>query len=531
MRGPYRPLTTLSYALNYALDGPAVAGYHLVNLALHALASLLVAALALHLARAASPSRAPRIALLAGLLFAVHPAHVEAVVTLSGRAEPLSAVLALSALLLALKWGGSVLRLLLALVLLSCAVLAMEMAATLPALYLLVAFTVPEAAGLFARPGFSGPKANRALLRSLAVAAFLCLAGVPYLLGHGPSLAVAPQARWFPVGTPPWHVALTMSRVLAEYLRILVFPLHLGGDFAYAAQIPTLAGPTFGFAVATVAWFAALSAGFFLLRRAPLASLGLLFIFVALLPVLQIVPLGVLLAERLLYLPSAGFCLFASSALDGFLPAPGMPLWRRPQGEGQRLWMVRLLLALVPVAYLVFFGARTVLRTLDFGSAVSYWESEVLKAPLEVEVNNNLAVAYTSRGEPQKAIPRLETALAEHPGYWRAWVNLGIARQALGERGSALHAFETALRLAPAAADPPRFLSRLLEQEGDLAGAAQALEQARKNAPEQASLARELGAVLLKAGRSSEARAALSDAVRLDPADREARALLQRAGP
>src|SRR5512141_2245538 len=94
VRGPYRPLTTLSFALNYAVHGAWMPGFHLVNLALHVVASLLVVALAVHLARGAawSPAQATRVGLLAGLLFAVHPAHVEAVVTLYGRTEPLSAV-------------------------------------------------------------------------------------------------------------------------------------------------------------------------------------------------------------------------------------------------------------------------------------------------------------------------------------------------------------------------------------------------------------------------------------------------------
>ncbi|HET6439115.1 MAG TPA: tetratricopeptide repeat protein [Anaeromyxobacter sp.] len=525
VRGPYRPLTTLSYALNYALHGPWMPGFHAVNLALHALASVLVASLAGRLFGAARPAQRGPVALLAGLLFAVHPAHVEAVVTIYGRTEPLSAVFACGALLLALSAARRPLRLAAATLLLTCAILSKEMAVMVPALFLVVAFALPAAAGLEARPGLSPLPARRALGRALSVAAVLWLAFIPYLVGHGPALAVAPVARWFPVATPKAHLFFTMSRVLGEYLRILVFPSFLGGDFAYAARIPTLTAPTFGFAVATVAWGLTLAAGLALLRPAPLVGIGLTWTFVAILPVLQIVPVGVLLAERLLYLPSVGFCL-ALAATVAALPSP-----RRIRGTSRPTRVARLVLWALPATLVALLAARTVVRTRDWRSTVSFWESELEKAPNEVVVNNNLAVAYTSRGEPEKAIARLEVATKNRPSYWRAWVNLGIARGDLGERAAARRAFAEAIRLAPTASDPHRFLARMLEETGDLSGAAAALLQARRNAPEQEALARELGAVLLKAGRREEARAALLDAVRLDPRDGEARRLLLETGP
>lgn len=527
VRGPYRPLTTLSYALNWAVHRGWVPGYHAFNLALHAIATLLVAALAGHLARAAQPRRAGAVALLAGLLFAVHPAHVEAVVTIYGRTEPLSAVFALGALLLALRSRGSPARVVAATLVLTCGILSKEMAVMVPALFLLVAAALPAAAGLETRPGLGGPEARRALARAMGVAAALSLAFLPYLVGHGPALGVAPVARWFPLGTPPWQVALTMSRVLGEYLRILAFPSFLGGDFAYAGRIPTLTGPTVGFAFATLSWVATLAAGIVLLRRAPLVGLGVVWIFVALLPVLQIIPVGVLLAERLLYLPSVGFCLAAAWLLAALLPDTGaVPAAARTRAQ-RRLRYARTAAVVAVVAAL---AARTVVRARDWTSDLAFWESELAKAPREVVVNNNLAVAYVARGEPRKAIPRLETALAVNPRYWRAWVNLGLARGQLGERTAALHAFQEAMRLAPAESDPPRFLARVLRQTGDLEGAIQALARARRNAPEQAVLARELAAALLEAGRTGEARAALEDAVRLDPGDRESRRKLGELG-
>ena len=522
VRGLYRPLTTLSYALNWSVHRGFLPGFHAVNLALHAASSVLVSLLAFRLARAGVPARAGRVSLLAGLLFALHPAHVEAVVTISGRAELLSTLCALLALLLALPGLGSPVHLALSTLVLALGILSEEMAAMTPALFLLVAAGLPSAAGLPAPPGLRRGEARRALFRAVGAAVVLCLAVLPYALLGRPSGATLP--RFFPLATPVTHIALTMSRVLFEYLRILVFPSFLGGPFAYADRIPTLSAPTFGFAVATFVWMGVLAAGVLLLRRAPLAGVGLVFVFLALLPVLQIVPLGVLLEERLLYLPSVGFCLLAASALAALLPEPTKD--RTPQWSPSAA-----LRAGAVAAVLLALFARTVVRTRDFTSELSFWESELGRAPYDAVVNSNLGMAYVARGEPEKAIPRLEAALAAHPGYWRAWMYLGIARDELAERPASRAAFEEAMRLAPAESDPPRFMARMLRRAGDLDGAISALEKARRSSPEEAVLARELAAALLEAGRPDEARDTLREAIRLDPGDLAAGAELSRLPP
>ncbi|HEU4385779.1 MAG TPA: hypothetical protein VFR85_20000, partial [Anaeromyxobacteraceae bacterium] len=203
VRGPYRPVTTLSYALNYAVHGRWTPGFHAVNVALHALSSVLLWALARRLAREALPGRADGAALLAGLLFALHPAHVEAVATIFGRTEPLSAAFTLGALLLALGWREAAWRLPAAVGLLTGGVLSKEVAVVAPAIFLLLALAAPGAAGLATPPGLGGPTARRSLLAAAGVAAALSLAAVPYFVVRGLDVSVAPVARWFPVGTPP----------------------------------------------------------------------------------------------------------------------------------------------------------------------------------------------------------------------------------------------------------------------------------------------------------------------------------------
>ncbi|HET7825991.1 MAG TPA: hypothetical protein VFK90_11690, partial [Anaeromyxobacter sp.] len=161
LQGPYRPVATLTWALQYALHGRTPPGYHLVNVLLHAVATALVVVLARRLLLAAAPQRASPGALGAGLLFALHPVHVEAVAPIVARTELLAAVGGLGALLLALgphrraRLAGASAALL-------AGVLSKETAAAVPLLYALVAALLPAAAGLEARPGLRDPAARRA---------------------------------------------------------------------------------------------------------------------------------------------------------------------------------------------------------------------------------------------------------------------------------------------------------------------------------------------------------------------------------
>ena len=510
--GLFRPVTTLSFAANYAVHGRAPLGYHLVNLLLHLAASLLVLSLARRLAEAAMPDRAPWVALVAGLLFAVHPAHVEAIAPMVGRKELLSTTFALAALLVCFSGRGaarSLGRLVAAIGLGALAILANEGAAVFPLLYGIVAVAVPGAAGIVDEPGFADGKSRRALLRAVAVSAVLLLSLVPYLLLRGMPRGVPLEAQWL-AGVPRSTITYTTSRILAEYVRLLSFPGFLGTDFAYAARVQLVSRPGVDLLLSLLAWLPLVVGALALLRRFPLPSAGILWTFGALLPVLHIFPIGVLMAERLTYLPSAGFCIGAAAVIGSIRRTPVV---------------VAAVFALVAVL-----GVRSTVRAADWSTDLALWESEIDKAPRDVVVNNNLAVAYSARGEYAKAIPPLETAIRVAPGYWRAHVNLGIAEQGLGRPERARAAYLQAIRIAPGMVDPLYFYARFQASEGDLAGAIGTLAAARRLAPEQARLATAQGQHLAKLGRVDEARAAFRQALAIDPADGDARTGLAALG-
>ncbi|XP_027889609.1 protein O-mannosyl-transferase TMTC2 [Xiphophorus couchianus] len=96
----YRPLCTLSFRLNYAVGGLEPWGYHAVNVALHGAVTVLFTSLARLLLGGGPWS------LLAGLLFASHPVHTEAVAGVVGRADEGAALFFLLSLLCYVRHCG-----------------------------------------------------------------------------------------------------------------------------------------------------------------------------------------------------------------------------------------------------------------------------------------------------------------------------------------------------------------------------------------------------------------------------------------
>jgi len=292
----YRPLVIASFGLD-RLIGP-VAWFHAVNLVWHAAASVAVAALARRWASWQG-------ALAAGLVFAVHPVHVEAVANVIGRAELLAAAFACLAVYAALErdsvvWCAAALAL---------GLLAKENAAAAP---MLIAWA--WILGL-RRP--EGGRRRMALYVMSWVVLGVAYAAVRWLVLHpfSRSNVIAPvffEATWL-------QQRFTAVAALAEVARLLVFPLTLRADYS-PNEYTLVASPLdlrFLLGVAAFALWAAL------LWRAwrrgrTLEAFGLGWIAIALLPVANLLfPTGILLAERTLYLPSVGLALALAAWFSG----------------------------------------------------------------------------------------------------------------------------------------------------------------------------------------------------------------------
>jgi len=240
--------------------------------------------------------------------------------------------------------------------------------------------------------------------------------------------------------------------------------------------------------------------------------------FLGLLPVSNIVRIGPLMAERFLYLSSVGLCVWA-----GQLPQA----WR----ERARSAGVRAAASASFAIVVLLLAGRAAARAAEWRTPERLYEAELRFAPNDPVVNNNLAIAYAARGDHRRSLDRLDVALRTAPGYWRAHLNRALALHRLGDDPGALAALARASELAPPdEAGPRRFAAGVLLELGDLQGALANLAAAGRLDPEDPIVALAAGKLLVALGRLPEARVELRRAAALDPSDPEPARVLRLIG-
>lgn len=373
----YRPLPVATFAADWLLGGAA--WFHAVNLLWHAGATMAVAALARRWGEWAGRA-GDMAALAAGLIFAVHPVHVEAIANTVGRAELMAALFALLAVYAALV-RGSVGWSLLALL---GGLLSKENAIVAPAL---VAWGWAVGIG---RPPPTPPGRRRMLAFiagwGLVIGAYLVVRSAvlhPYTRFE----ALAPVFT----GAGGVGVRLTAIAALADVARLLVYPLTLRVDYSPAVRtlVPSFLDGRFLLGVACLAAWAVLVAVAWR-RGRRVEAFGLGWIAIAFVPVANLLfPTGVLLAERTLYLPSAGLAFAAGAAVARLRP--------------DRL---RIVLALIVVAG----GIRAALRVPVWRDDVAVTQSILEDSPDSYRGPARMAALYQSHRQPDRALAAVVTA-------------------------------------------------------------------------------------------------------------------------
>ncbi len=275
--GLYRPLTILSYAVDWSLSGGRAGWLHLMNAVWHGLATLLVM---LVLTRWLPESGV----LAAGLVFAVHPVHVEAVAGLVGRADLLVAVALLGAVLAARshRWTA-------ACALAAAAMLSKEHGVVVGVVILLDDWL--QSGSL--RVGY--PRGFYAALAVLTLAFF----GLWWHVGGAGVHDVAPPFLGASAGG---RLAIAFP-ALWRAARLLVWPLDLSADYN-PQVIPAYTGVSLA-AIAGIALVAGvLGLAWWCRRRSPAIAFAAVVAALAIAPTSNLIlPAGVVLAERTLYLP------------------------------------------------------------------------------------------------------------------------------------------------------------------------------------------------------------------------------------
>jgi tetratricopeptide (TPR) repeat protein len=523
---PLRVLGYASFALNHRLGAFAPAGYHLVNIVIHWLASVAVFALVrgmLRTPRGAAGAAGPLAAglpLLVAALFALHPLQTQAVTYVVQRLASMAAASYLGSLACYLQarlattgarrglWGGA------ALLLATLALLTKENAATLP-----LAVALLELA-LF-------PHHRRSILRlaagTLATLALVWLAAAAAFEGDPLSLrsmgAVASQAPTLPRA----DYLATQLPILWHYVRLFVWPvgLHLDyppgpvRDFGEAAPWLALAGHLAAVVLAIALW-----------RRRPLIAWGALFYYLAHAVESSVIPIPELAFEHRAYLPNAGLCLIA-----------GWALWvELPRRTGRRA---------APALALLVTGALAILtwqRNQLWRDPIAFGRDNVRLAPGSARAWGSLGKHLILAGRPGEGLDALHEAMrlrrlagGEEAVEPLDVVNVAMALQALGRGGEALPLIER--RLAHPVTPYARAMLLLNRGNiefgaGRLAEAEASYREALRHRPMSLPARANLASALARRGRFAEAESLSAAVLETDPSQTDVRRnlLAARAG-
>ncbi|HVB32025.1 MAG TPA: hypothetical protein VNE60_10905 [Gemmatimonadaceae bacterium] len=296
--GLYRPLTIAMYAVEWSLWHGQPMGFHALNVVLHAVVSALVVLLVLRL------GAPPLAAAVGGVLFAIHPVHVEAVAGIVGRAEVVMTLFVLLACFLHLwRRGPVVARWVGIAVCFLAALLTKESAVALPLLLIIVDGLDPERRKPLWRTVW-----DDAPLYLLLAAIFGGYMGLRYaVLGVFSGSTLTPALRGASAST---RIATAIS-VWPQYLRLLVYPRDLVADYGPNVLVVAHWGEPIVW-MSLVLGVVVIGSAVLLRRRSPWWTAAVAWFVAGIFIVSNlVVPVGILLGERTLYLPSVALAFAA----------------------------------------------------------------------------------------------------------------------------------------------------------------------------------------------------------------------------
>ena len=488
-----RPLVNVTLAVNYALGGTDVRGYHAVNLFIHLLAGLaLFGVVRRTLMGAPLHSDATLLALAVALLWTVHPLQTEAVTYTVQRTESLMGLFYLLTLYCFIRgaardetigtppwrrnawYGLSIGACLLGM---ACK----EVMVSAPVMVLLydrtfLAGTFGEAWRRRWRP-YLGLAATWILLGGLVVSIGANRGGTTGI-GTGASLGA---------------YVLTQFPAVTDYLWLSLWPYPL--VFDYGAEWAKHAMDVMPAAFVVIP----LAAGTLVaLKRQPAVGFLGAWFFAILAPSSLVPGPRQTMAEHRMYLALAAVIT---------LVVLGVHAW-----GGRRTLVSWFALALA-------FGGLTVARNADYRTEFSIWRDTVAKRPGNRWAQCNVGMALYEQGRVAEALPHFERGLELGPDDPAAHNDLGLALAKLGRLPEAVSQYEAALQLQPTFAEAHNNLGLALSELNRPIEGLSHLEMALRLKPGLATAHFNLGNTLVQVGRTDEAIAHFMQAIRLNPKD------------
>jgi Tfp pilus assembly protein PilF len=514
-----RYIGSLSFALNYKIHGLNVIGYHVVNLLIHLINSLLIywfVNLILITPKSGAVdnpffhNHASTIALFTSLLFVTHPIQTQAVTYIVQRFASLATMFYLLSISMYVKArltissvnnkdNGeklSIKALVYFLISLFASVLAMktkEISFTLPAMIVLSEF-------LF----FKGETKSRILY---LVPFLLTMLIIPATLVSIADLGGGTATK---LGTnmPRLDYLFTEFRVIITYLRLIFFPVGQNLDYDYPLYHSIFAPEVLLSFLALLITCLTVIYSFWRYRKTlPLTRVIFfctVWFFVTLSVESSVIPIVDVIFEHRMYLPSLGIFLLISIMLVMIIKICQ-----------QNLVEETIFLSVVVTA--VVFTGITYSRNNVWSDKIVLWQDVVSKSPEKERGYINLASAYYDKGDFDNQIKALRNAININPSNDQAYAYLGIAYFNKGLVDEAIKEFRESLRINPRNSETHIYIGTAYGKLGRINESIKEFREAMQINPHSAEAHNGLGIGLYGLGRTNEAIKEFKEALRINP--------------
>ncbi|KAM3727926.1 Protein O-mannosyl-transferase TMTC4 [Dirofilaria immitis] len=494
----YRPITTITFAINYAISGFHTTTYHIFNIALHAIICIILYKMLVNLSIIFCRKYPNRIAFHVSLLFAVHPIHSEAVASIVGRAELLMTLFTILSLHLYIKcWYELQFSIKSKITILFLSIIALfskEQGIVVMPLCAIFDIFATNISPIHFVNAYKKRMNNyccnnkadknttymlnryydcicRVIICSLICATLLILR---FSISGFQSPQFSPNDNLI-IGCPSIFLRLiNYCYIYMLYIWLQLYPIHLCFDYSMGCLklIESINDLRFlipiTFIIGATVLIIQIIRGYFE-KQYRLQSFSIIFYIITFLPASNIfITVGFVIAERVLYLPSIGFCIFTVSIYE----------WMEEfmiKNKGENI------LKSIIIIIIVMLLAKSYKRSMEWGNELDLYKSGLEVCPNNAKIHyniakiradngdinratanyvnairlnpayenamNNLANIYLKYGRNMEAEQLLRKAIELKPNFAAAWMNLGLAQLAQKHFKDAKDSFEQALNL------------------------------------------------------------------------------------
>ncbi|MFH0839252.1 MAG: tetratricopeptide repeat protein [Candidatus Omnitrophota bacterium] len=501
----YRPLQSLCIMLDYAIWKNNPFGYHLTSVLFHIGCAFLIYLFIFRLFLQRT------IAFLTSLLFLVHPIHSTVVDYISSRADSQATFFILLALVLFIKgihsslsqsvdakkktqplvsskifvkkiyYIGSLFSFILAL-------LSKELAIITPFLLLLSGATV-------CAKDIKSAYAKKTMPFFIILIVYFFLRAT--IFNFPDATAVNPPVLSTRL--------LTTIESFVRLMGLLLFPTHIHIE----KSIPFSRG-IFQMSTFISLCILLLIVAFIMqarARRLRICFFGMLWFFIALIPMSNIVPINTTLADHWLYLPGFGFLLTVVGGVHYFIQILP-PRIRRS---------VLITVLLLYIGVIGVFSLLTVKQNIVWADPLTFFKKAIEYSPGSYRPHNEIGILYLEKQWYDEAISEFQKAIALNPKFDQPYDNMGVAYDMKEDFENAVAAHKKAIELNPNSVKAYNNLGNAYNNAGRLDEAIEAYQAALKLNPQYKALYNNLGVVYYKKGMFKEARLYWQKALAIDP--------------